>query len=109
MRLLRARRVRGLEEHWHGAMPDDFLKPTDATMRVSPPCHVRRPPRPPAWPSDPNWPPTSPTRSKITPAKVTAGTSRRSRRPIPGGGHFFLVQGPDGQSAVLANTHREPR
>jgi hypothetical protein len=38
MRLLRARRVRGLEEHWHGAMPDDFLKPTDAIMRVSPPC-----------------------------------------------------------------------
>ena len=28
----------GLEKHWHGAMPDDFLKPTDAIMRVSAPC-----------------------------------------------------------------------
>ena len=29
----------------------------------------------PTWQSDPNWPPTSPTRSKITPAEVTARLS----------------------------------
>ncbi len=62
----------------------------------------------PTWQSDPNWSPTSPTRSKITPAKVTpsqSGHLREATRAPPSSAKSRCGGPP---TASIPKTHDQP-